>query len=100
MLKLGVKTSHLAINLDASNTFADFGMETIGKIKGQGSFGKVDNVAFWSIDKNFVSKEIEAKFFDVDFFAGAEFGCGLLEFGNPEKVGREMLDFTGFVIFS
>ena len=77
---------------------ADFGVETIGKIKGQRTFRKVNNIAFWGIDEDFVSKEVEAKFFDVDFFAGAKFGGGFLEFGNPEKVGWEMLDFASFVI--
>lgn len=41
---------------------ADFGMEAVSKIEGEGAVGKIDNVAFWSVDENFISEEIEFQF--------------------------------------
>lgn len=78
---------------------ADFGVKTIGKIKRKRAFWQVDDISFWGIDKDFVGEEVEAKFLDIDLFAGAKFGSGFLELGNPEEVSREVLDFTSFVVF-
>ena len=78
---------------------ADFGMKTIGKIKRQGSVRKINNVTFGSVNKDFVGKEIEAQFFNIDFFAGTKPGGSFLKFGDPEEVSREVLNLAGFVIF-
>ncbi len=74
-------------------------METKSKIERHGAFGEVDDVALWGVDEDFVGEEIEPKFLEVDLFAVAKFGGGVLEFCNPEEVGGEVLDFALFVIF-
>ena len=48
---------------------ADFRMKAVGEIERQGALGKVDDVAFGSVDKNLIGEEIEFKFLEVDFFA-------------------------------
>ncbi len=53
-------------------------METIGEIERKGTFRKIDDVAFWGVDKDFVGEKIKFKFFDVDFFASTKpSGSGL-----------------------
>lgn len=77
----------------------DFRMEAVSKIERQGTVREINDIAFWSIDKDFVGKEVKAELFDVNFFASAEPGGGLLELSNPEEVSRKVLDFAGFVVF-
>lgn len=79
--------------------FADFGMETVSEVEWQRTNREIDDVTLGSVDENFVGEKIKAKFFDVNFFAGAKLGGGFLKLGDPEEVGREMLDFAGFVVF-
>ena len=78
---------------------ADFGVETIGEVERKSAVREVDDVAFWGVDEDFVGEEVETKFFEIDFFAFAELSGGGLELGNPEKVGREVLDAAFFVAF-
>ena len=99
MLEFGIQASHFAINFDTGDAFADLGMKAVGEIERKRAFGKVNNVTFGGVDKNFVGEKIKTKFFNIDFFAGAKFRGGFLEFSNPEEVGWEMLNFAGFVIF-
>ena len=94
-----VKIGHFAVDFDADDMTADFRVEAEGEVERKRTFGEVDNVAFRGVDENFVSKKVKAEFFNVDFFTFFKAGGGFLEFGNPEKVGREMLDFTFFVVF-
>ena len=77
----------------------NFAVEAEGEVERKGTFRKVDNVALWRIDEDFVREEVETELFEIDFFAFAKFGGGVLEFGNPEKIGREMLDFALFIVF-
>ena len=37
---------------------ADFGMEAIGKVEGEGTVGEVNDVALWGVDENFVGEEV------------------------------------------
>ena len=74
-------------------------MEAESEVEGERAFREVDDVAFRGVDEDFVSKEVETEFFQVNFFAFFEFGGGVLEFGNPKEVGREMFDFAFFVVF-
>ena len=99
MLKLGSKATHFTVDFDASNMLANFRVETISEIKRKRTFWKVNDVALGGVNKNFVGKKVEPKFFNIDFFASTELGSGFLEFGNPEKISGEMLNFTSFVIF-
>ena len=93
------EVAHFAVDFDADDVAADFAVEAEGEVEGEGAFGEVDDVAFGGVDEDFVGEEVEAEFFEVDFFAFAEFGGGILEFGNPEEVGGEVLDFSLFVVF-
>ena len=74
-------------------------MEAESEIEREGAFWKVNNIALWGVDENFVSKKVKAEFFEVDFFAFFELCGSFLELGNPEEVGWEMLDFPLFVVF-
>ncbi len=46
-----------------------------------------------------IRKEVEFELVEIDFLTRAEFGGGGLEFVNPEKIGGEVLDFAGAVVF-
>ena len=74
-------------------------MEAKGEVERERALRQVDNIALRGVDEDFVGKKIKTKFFKVDFFAVAELSGGVLELGNPEEVGGEMLDFALFVVF-
>ena len=74
-------------------------MEAKSEVKGEGTFGEVDDVAFGSVDEDFVGEEVKTELAHIDLFTLFEFGGGFLKFGNPEEVGREMFDFAFFVVF-
>ena len=74
-------------------------MEAESEVEGEGTFGEVDDVALGSIDKDFVGEEVKAELAHIDLFTLFELGGGFLKFGNPEEVGRKMLDFAFFVVF-
>ena len=99
LFEFGVEVFHFAVDFDADDVVADFGVEAVGEVEGEGTDGEVDDVAFGRVDEDFVGEEVEFELFDVDFFAFAEAGGGGLEFGDPEEVGGEVLDAAFLVVF-
>ena len=76
VLEFMIQIAHFTIYLNAGDMIADFGMETVGKIKRQGAFGQINDVAFWSVDKNLIGKKVEFELFEIDLLPFAEPGGG------------------------
>ena len=98
VVELFVKVANFAVDLHADDVAADFAVEAIGEVEGEGTLGEVDDVALWGIDENLVGEEVQFQLVEIDLFAFAEAGSGGLELGNPEEVSGEVLDFAFFII--
>lgn len=95
-----VEVTHFAIDFDADDVVADFGVKTISEIKREGALREVDDVTFWSINEYFVGEEVELEFLEVDLLPFTELCGGHLELGDPEKISGEMLDLPFLIILS
>lgn len=99
LLKTGVEAAHFAVNFNTDYVVADFRVEAIGKIERKCAPRQVDDIAFRSVEKNLVGKEIEFELAEIDFLPFAKARGGHLELVNPEEISGEMLDFAFFVVF-
>ena len=61
-----IKIAHLAVDFDANNVIADFGMKAIGKIEREGTLREVDDVALGGVDEDFVGEEVELELLKVN----------------------------------
>jgi len=49
----------IAVNSEAVGVFSDVAVYHVGKIERQGAFGQVVDIAFWRIDEDAVSEEVD-----------------------------------------
>ena len=100
LVEFSVEVGDFAVDFDAGNFGANFGVEAKSEIERKGAFEEVNHVAFGGVDEDLVGEKVEFKFAGIDLFAMGELGAGFLELFDPEEVGGELLDFAADVIFA
>ena len=72
-----------AVDAKTVGVSADITVYKIRKIKRQGTFGEIIDIATWRIDKNTVAKQIDIQLVLWDFGARCQTGGYFLQLADP-----------------